>query len=107
MASKWTDRVKAKLKADGLVYNDLAEVLNVTEGAVSHYLNGAREPSINQVKEIAKMIDMSLSELLGDDAVFITNLKEIKAAELIQQMPEEKKDLALKLLATLAENEEQ
>ena len=103
MASKWTDRLKAGLKRKGLVYKDLAVKLNVTEGAVSHYLNEARQPSIDQVKVMAKMVDISVSELLGDDAVFISNEQQIKAAELVGSMSDDKKDIALKLLETLVD----
>ncbi len=105
MAADWTDRAKQGLKRKGYVYKDLAAVLNVTEGAASHYLNGAREPSINQVKEIAKMIDLSVSELLGDDAVFISDKKQIEALTIIKQLPEDKKEIALRLLKTLADPE--
>ena len=103
MTSKWNDRLKAGLKRKQLVYRDLAKKLNVTEGAVSHYLNGARDPSIDQVKEMAKMVEISVSELLGDDAVFISCKKEIKAAQLIRSMDSDKKAMALKLLETLVD----
>ncbi len=103
MTSRWNDRLKSGLKRKKLVYKDIAEKLNVTEGAVSHYLNRAREPSIDQVKKMAKMVDISVSELLGEDAVFISCSKEIKAAQLIRLMSDDKRDMALKLLETLAE----
>ena len=103
MSNKWTDRVRAGLKAKGFVYKDLAARLNVTEGAISHYLNEIREPSLNQVREIAKMLDMSLSELLGDDATFISDEKQIKAVELIKALPEDKQEIAIKLLESLGE----
>jgi len=101
MKSKWTDRVRSGLKAKGFVYKDLAARLNVTEGAISHYLNGIREPSINQVREIAKMLEMSLSELLGDDATFISDEKQIKAVEIIKSLPKDRQDIAIKLLESL------
>lgn len=106
MKPKWTDRVRAGLKAKGFVYRDLAGRLNVTEGAVSHYLNGIREPSLNQVKEIAKMLDMSLSELLGDDATFISDKNQIKAVQIIKELPEDKQEIALRLLESLLDKSE-
>lgn len=103
MSTKWTSRVKAGLKSKGFLYKDLALRLNVTEGAISHYLNGIREPSLSQVKEIGKMLDMSLSELLGDDATFISDEKQIRAAELIKSLPDDKQEIALRLLESLQE----
>ncbi len=103
MSQHWTIRAKAALKAKNLYYKDLAVVLNVTESAVSHYLNGIREPSLLQVKDMAKMLDLSVSELLGDDAVFISDETLIKATNLIKDLPDDKKEIALKLLESLSE----
>ncbi len=105
MSVKWTERVRQGLKAKGYIYKDLASVLNVTEGAVSHYLNGAREPSINQVREMAKMLDLSLSELLGDDAVFLSDENQIEAAKIIKELPDDKKAMALRMLKSLKDPE--
>ena len=103
MAGKWTDRVRQGLKAKGFIFDDLALRLGVTRGAISHYLTGIREPNLAQVKEIAKMLDMSLSELLGDDATFITDEKQLRAAEIIKELPDDKKEMALKMLESLIE----
>ena len=104
MSDKWTDRVKARLKSMGYTHDDLASRLNVTRGAATHYLNGIREPSINQIREISKMLDISLSELLGDDATFISDEKQIRAAEIIKNLPDEKKQIAIKLLESLLDD---
>lgn len=101
MSGKWTDRVSARLKAKGYRRLDLARMLDVSEGAVSNYLAGRREPSLNQIKEIARMLDMSLSELLGDDATFISDEDQIKAAKAILEIPKDQRELAFQLLETL------
>ena len=105
MSDKWNTRVKARLKALGYRHDDLAERLNVTRGAATHYLNGIREPSINQIKEIAKMLDMSVSELLGDDAVFISDENQIRATEIMKELPKDKQELAIRLLESLKEKD--
>jgi len=101
MSIKWTDRVRRELKAKGYRFIDLAEKLNVTKGVVSHYLNGIREPNLHQVKEIAKMLNMSVSELLGDDAVLISDEKQIEANEIIKSLSKEKQEIALSILRSL------
>ena len=102
MKDNWTTRVRQGLKDKGFIYKDLAARLNVTEGAVSHYLNRQREPSLNQIKEIASMLDLSLSELLGDDATFIADKNHIKAIEIMKTIPDDKIALAIQLLETLS-----
>ena len=100
---EWTDRVKARLRQKGFRQIDLASKLNVTESAVSQYLKGKREPTFKQLKEIATMLEMSMSEVLGDDAMFITEQNEIKAVEIIKQLPKEQKELAIKILESLTD----
>jgi transcriptional regulator with XRE-family HTH domain len=97
---KWTDRVRAGLRNKGYTFQDLADRIGVTRPAVSMYLTGKREPTLQQVKEIAKMVDLSVSELLGDDATFIADKQQIRAAELIKEVPQELQEQALKVLET-------
>lgn len=105
MLDKWTDRVKGRMRAKGYTQEDVAQRISVTKGAVSHYLTGKREPGIQQIKDWARMLDMSLSEFLGDDARFYSDEKQIKAADLIKELPPEKQDIALKLLESLQDQE--
>ena len=95
----WQERVKMGLKNKGLRYIDLANKLDVTEGAVSNYLNGNREPSFAQLKGISKMIDVPIQDLLSDTAL----PQQLEAAQLIKEIPEEKRDIAIQLLKSLAE----
>ena len=99
----WTARVRLALKAKGYTMQDLAVRIGVKQPAVSLYLSGKREPTISQIKEMAKMLDMSLSELLGDDATFIADKKQIEALEEFKQIPDDKKEIAIKLLRSLQE----
>ena len=100
---KWTDRVRSKMREKKLKQRDIAERLNVTEGAVSHYLTGFREPSIVQLRELSRMLDMSLGEMLGDDATFIQDKDELKAVGLMKRMTDEQKLVLLKMMEGLAD----
>lgn len=88
---KWHDRVKAKLKSLNIRYVDVAARLGITEGAVSNYLNGYREPSIAQLKEIAAMCKTSLSDLVGDDAYFVTTPDEKRLIDSYRDLPDSAK----------------
>jgi transcriptional regulator with XRE-family HTH domain len=50
----------------GVTQDQLAQELGVTRGAVGHYLNGRREPSLEQMAIIARKLNMTVAELLGE-----------------------------------------
>lgn len=104
MSAKWTDRVRAKLKAKQMKQIDLATALGVSESMVSQYLKGTKGPSVKVFRNMAKVLDMSLSELMGDDARFYSNERQIRAADLMKEIPEDKQEIALKLLESLKES---
>lgn len=104
MSGKWTDRVKARLKAKRMKQIDLATALGVSESMVSQYLRGTKGPSVRVFRNMAKVLDMSLSELMGDDARFYSDDKQIRAADLMKEIPEDKQDIAIKLLESLTES---
>ncbi|MCZ6797786.1 MAG: helix-turn-helix transcriptional regulator [Gammaproteobacteria bacterium] len=101
MAEDWTDRAQRELKVKGYENTDVASRLGITEGAVSRLLNDIGEPSFVQLEEIAKMLDMSLSELIGEDAIFVSDKQQIRAVELMQDIGQDRRDLALKVLEAL------
>ena len=49
------------------------------------------------------MLNMSVSELVGDDALFISDENQIKAVEILKEIPEEKREMALKMLEAIKE----
>ena len=53
---------------------------------------------------MAKVLEMSLSELMGDDARFYSNERQIRAADLMKEIPEDKQEIALRLLESLKES---
>ncbi|WP_392738911.1 LexA family protein [Serratia ureilytica] len=62
MEMKWFDLAKARMKVLGLTQDQLAEHLGITKGAVSHWFNGRREPSL---KDLAAIFDyLKLDNLL-------------------------------------------
>jgi len=101
MAEEWTDRAQREMKVKGYENTDVASRLGITEGAVSRLLNDIGEPSFVQLEEIAKMLDMSLSELIGEDAIFVSDKQQIRAVELMQDIGQDRRDLALKVLEAL------
>ena len=54
-------RVKA-----GMSQQELANELNITQGAVSQWEKGVTAPSIDKLPELAKILNCSIDELLGN-----------------------------------------
>ncbi len=101
MVEEWTDRAQREMKVKGYENTDVASSLGITEGAVSRLLNGIGEPNFIQLEEIAKMLYMPLSELIGEDAVIVSDKQQIRAVELMQDIGQDRRDLALKVLEAL------
>lgn len=55
------------LKEKQIARKDFAKMLNVTVATVGTYINAKREPSLDKLFEIAKILNVSTSELIGDN----------------------------------------
>lgn len=72
------DNIKATRESRGMTQKGLAEVLSVTPQAVSRWENNIAEPDVNTIKEIAAILGVMVSKLLGEEppAQFVTEQKE-------------------------------
>lgn len=62
----WAIKAEEIMKSKGVQKNQLLDVFGVkTSGAVVHYFQGRREPSISGMERLAEKLDISLSSLLG------------------------------------------
>jgi SOS-response transcriptional repressor LexA len=52
----WTTRLRERMKALQLTQEALADKLDVTRGAVTHYLAERREPPLKQLKKLAQIL---------------------------------------------------
>lgn len=55
---KWYDVAKSRMKDMEITQEKLAEHLGITKGAVSHWLNARREPSIEDIAKILRLLGM-------------------------------------------------
>jgi transcriptional regulator with XRE-family HTH domain len=67
----WIKRAKKLMKDQGLTQKDVASSMGkTTGGAVGHYFTGRSQPTVNQVKSLAKKLGVSFSKLVeGHDTV--------------------------------------
>lgn len=63
-------RIKELRKAHGILQGDLADKINVSQATISGWENGKIEPSMDALRQIANLFDVSIDYLLGspDDA---------------------------------------
>ena len=100
---KFNERLKLYRKKAGLSQEQFASTLNVKQYNVSDYEVGRSEPSIQLLVKIAKVLNVSIDELLGNEnAPLSLEGKEKKLLEEIDNLPEEDRikavDLALQII---------
>lgn len=61
--------IKKKIKSKGLTLDELGKQMNpqMTQQALSALLKPDANPTVNKLKEIARVLNMSLSELVADN----------------------------------------
>ena len=94
----WYEVARTLLKEKGMKYADLAAILDVTTGTVGHWMVGRREPTLEQIKQIAKVVDKSVSELAGEDFYFLTDGTEREVINAWRSLTPEQRMLLLGML---------
>lgn len=89
---KFRERLKLLREDKGFTQKDLAEALSITVSTISHYENGTREPSIEILIQMSKILGVSVDYLIGNTDVNIlpeimnkTYCKKISTGELLQR----------------------
>lgn len=66
MAKRSYNRIKAVLQAKKMSQADLADLLDVRYLTINNYCNNRRQPSIEKLFEIAKVLKVSPRELITE-----------------------------------------
>lgn len=69
MNMKWYDLAKDLMKRNGVSQETLAEHIGITKGAVSHWLNARREPSIEDIAKIMSYLGLQGFEVNRDGTI--------------------------------------
>ncbi len=80
--------LKAALDRAGMTQSDLARQLGVERGTVSNWIRGKRTPQLGHLQEAARILNMSLSEILGEEILFAETRTEREAIQLLRELPE-------------------
>lgn len=90
----WQDLVKSRMKELDVTQEKLAEQLGKTQGAIGHWLNGRREPGVDDISNIMKVLGIDEISLYrdgfaktlpteGDNFTYAGSYKKSKAFPLI------------------------
>jgi SOS-response transcriptional repressor LexA len=69
MKKTWNELAKSKMKEAGITQDRLAEAIGKTQGAIGHWLNGRRQPSVEEIASIMKVIGLKELVLNADGTV--------------------------------------
>lgn len=69
MKTTWQELVKSRMKEMSVTQEKLAEHLGKTQGAIGHWLNGRREPGVDDIAKIMKFLGMKEITLTQDGDV--------------------------------------
>ena len=61
-------RIREKRRAMGMTMKELGRLVGVSEGAISHYETGRREPDPEMLKRIADVLGVTTDYLIGRDS---------------------------------------
>ena len=62
---KFKDRLNEALKENNISQNALAQKISMSQGVVNNYCTGKREPSLDVLVSICKVLNVSADYLLG------------------------------------------
>lgn len=89
------ERIKTLRTENSLTQKDLAEKLFVTAQAVSRWENDEVEPSITTLTAMAKIFNISVSELLGEDNEQTQNVEETEKPRQTEEAKDENNRIVL------------
>jgi predicted transcriptional regulator len=99
---RWYERLASALADKGVSAAEAGRRLGISGQAVGQKLSGKRGVSVEELKELARMAGLTVSEVVGDDAVVIDLQDEKDLIELYRLLNAEQRKMLLGLAAQLA-----
>jgi transcriptional regulator with XRE-family HTH domain len=99
---RWFERLADGLAKKNVSAAEAGRRLGISGQAVGLKLRGERGVSVEELKALAKMAGLTVSEVVGDDAVVIDLQDEKDLIELFRLLSPEQRKMLLGLAAQLA-----
>ena len=77
---------------------ELADLVSVSPGTISHWLHGRHRPSTDQLRGIAKVLGVSLPELIEDDESFVRDGIELDVLRRLREISADQREHAKTLI---------
>ena len=98
------EKLKLALERAGMNQSDLARRLGVTRGTVSNWLKGKRTPSLGHLQQTARILNMSITEILGEEILFAETKPERDMIELLRNLSEEDQQQLIRMARLYAKD---
>ena len=100
------DKLKKRRELKSLSQSKLAELLNLHPSIIGRYERGQAKPTIDVVKNMAKVLDTTVGYLLGenDDAELLKDTAMLERLKQLSKLPEHDKNCILYTLDGLLQN---
>ena len=69
MKKTWNTFIREKMQEKNLKQEDIADAMDKTQGAIGHWLNGRRQPNVEQVAQMINLTGVDKVILNGDGTV--------------------------------------
>ncbi len=97
---KWYDRAKKLMKKKKINMVEMGKHLGLGQSSMSMKLSGKRDSTLDDVNTIARVLGVSLAELVEGDNTFIINDEEKRYLEIFRSMSDTEKEVFQKLLSS-------
>jgi hypothetical protein len=88
MTTKWFDRANALLSNLDISRVEVGEAIGQTAQSASMKLAGKRPTTVDEIAVIARLVHVSVAELVGDDEDFVRSLDEKELLHLFRLLSE-------------------
>lgn len=98
---KWFDRAKRLMKKKKISMEEMGKHLNLGQSSMSMKLSGKRDSSLDDVKNIAKVLGVSIAELVDGTDDFIISNDEKMYLNIYRNMSDLEKEVFHKIMQGL------
>lgn len=98
---QWYERAKVLMKKKGVTVSQLAKTLDHTQGSMSLKLTGKRASTVDEIMEIAEILDVSVSYLCQGDSTAISSDAELRVINLMRDMTDKERELVIRLIENI------